>query len=71
MSLSKSHATLDYLDTSMSVSWRREYIPSPEKKKNKYKQIKTKKKKPNSIKNLKTKTDKCIERDGLKLIIKW
>lgn len=54
----------------MSVSWRREYIPSPEKKKNKYKQIKTKKKKPNSIKNLKTKTDKCIERDGLKLIIK-
>lgn len=44
MSLSKSHATLDYLDTSMSVSWRREYIPSPEKK-NKYKQIKTKKKK--------------------------
>lgn len=44
MSLSKSHATLDYFDTSMSVSWRGGYIPSPEKKK--YKQIKTKKKKP-------------------------
>lgn len=32
MSLSKSHATLDYLDTFMSVSWRREYIfatPAP------------------------------------------
>lgn len=41
------------------------------RKKNIYKQIKTKKKKPNSNKNLKTKTDKCIERDGLKLIIKW
>lgn len=45
MSLSKSHATLDYFDTSMSVSWRGGYIPSPEKK-NKYKQIKTKKKNP-------------------------
>lgn len=69
MSLSKSHATLDYLDTSMSVSWRREYIPSPEKKIY-INKSKRRKKKPNSNKNLKTKTDKCIERDGLKLIIK-
>lgn len=45
MSLSKSHATLDYFDTSMSVSWRGGYIPSPEKKIN-INKSKRRKKKP-------------------------
>lgn len=61
MSLSKSHATLDYFDTSMSVSWRGGYIPSPEKKIN-INKSKRRKKNPKSNKNLKTKTDKCMER---------
>lgn len=68
MSLSKSHATLDYLDTSMSVSWRREYIPSPEKK-NKYKQIKTKEK-TQQQQTSQNKKRISVWRDGLKLIIK-
>lgn len=51
MSLSKSHATLDYLDTFMSISWRREYI----------KQNKSKKKQQQRSQN-KTQMSVCVEK---------
>lgn len=68
MSLSKSHATLDYFDTSMSVSWRGGYIPSPKKKKIKTNQNEEKKT-PRATKISKQKRI-SVWRDGLKLIIK-